>query len=143
MSAIRTSDWYDPAIYPERRDGAPWVMEDMIEAQAGLPEGLHGSLGEAAPRLVEMLRAATDAGAPVVVSGVGTSGHSARAVALILNNAIAGSVVAAGPVEARLSADQAHAPRQAVSASRSPTAGCPNRRYGRSRPRASRMPRRP
>ena len=112
MSAIRTSDWYDPAIYPERRDAAPWVMEDMIDAEAGLPEGLHGSLGEAAPRLVEMLRAATDADAPIVVSGVGTSGHSARAVALILNTAIAGSAVAAGPVEARLSADQAHAPRQ-------------------------------
>ena len=112
MSATGTSDWYDPVIYPERRDAAPWVMEDMIEAQASLPEGLRGSLGEAAPRLVDMLRAAAGAGEPIVVSGVGTSGHGARAVALILNTAIGSSAVAAGPVEARLSADQALAPRK-------------------------------
>jgi glutamine---fructose-6-phosphate transaminase (isomerizing) len=112
MTSTGTSDWYDPAIYPERRDTAPWVMEDMIEAQARLPEGLGGSLGEAAPRLVEMLRAVAAASAPIVVSGVGTSGHSARAVALILNAAMRSSAVAAGPVEARLSADQALAPRK-------------------------------
>ena len=93
MSAAETSDWYDPAIYPERRDAAPWVMEDMIEAQASLPEGLSASLGDAAPRLVEMLRAAAGAGEPIVVSGVGTSGHSARAVALILNAAMGSSAV--------------------------------------------------
>lgn len=112
MSATGTSDWYDPAIYPERRAKAPWVMEDMIEAQAELPNGLQSSLGGAAPQLVEVLRAAVAAGDPIVVSGVGTSGHSARAVALILNAAIGGSAAAAGPVEARLSADQALAPRR-------------------------------
>ena len=112
MSAIGASDWYDPAIYPERRDAAPWVMEDMIGAQASLPEGLRASLGDTAPRLVEMLRAAAGAGEPIVVSGVGTSGHSARTVALILNVAMGKSAVAAGPVEARLSADEALAPRE-------------------------------
>lgn len=112
MSATGTSEWYDPAIYPERRTKAPWVMEDMIAAQAELPEALQSSLGGTAPQLVEMLRAAVAAGDPIVVSGVGTSGHSARAVALILNAAIAGSAVAAGPAEARLSADQALAPRR-------------------------------
>jgi fructoselysine-6-P-deglycase FrlB-like protein len=112
MSATGTSDWYDPAIYPERRDTPPWVMEDMIEAQASLPEGLRTSLGDAAPRLVEMLRAAASAGEAIVVSGVGTSGHSARAVALILNAATGKSAAAAGPAEARLSADQALTPRK-------------------------------
>jgi len=112
MDATGTSDWYDPAIYPERRDHPPWVMEDMIEAQASLPERMAGSLGNAAPRLLAMLRAAADAGAPIVVSGVGTSGHAARAVALILNAAMGRSAVAAGPVEMRLSADQAAAPRR-------------------------------
>jgi glucosamine--fructose-6-phosphate aminotransferase (isomerizing) len=114
MSATGTSDsdWYDPAIYPEHRDTAPWVMEDMIEAQATLPEGLSVSLADAAPRLVEMLRSAVGAGEPIVVSGVGTSGHSARAVALILNAAMGSSAVAAGPVEARESADEAFAPRK-------------------------------
>lgn len=105
-------NWYDPAIYPERRDAAPWVMEDMIAAQASLPEQLPAALGEAAPRLVEMLRAAARAGEPIVVAAVGTSGHGARAVALILNEALGQSAVAAGPVEARLSADQALAPRE-------------------------------
>lgn len=112
MSTTETSPWYDPAIYPERRSSPPWVMEDMIEAEARLPEGLHASLGDAAQQLLGMLRAAARAGEPIVVSGVGTSGHSARAVALILNAAMGTSATAAGPVEARLSADQALAPRK-------------------------------
>jgi fructoselysine-6-P-deglycase FrlB-like protein len=105
-------DWYDPAVYPEIRGAAPWVMEDMIDAQVTIPEVLSESLATSAPRLAEMLHSAADAGEPVVVSAVGTSGHSARAVALILNDAMARSAVAAGPAEARESADQALAPRR-------------------------------
>lgn len=112
MGVAETSGWYDPAVYPELRSSAPWVMEDMIEAQVGLPEALGGSLASSAPQLVEMLHAAAGAGEPVVVSAVGTSGHSARAVAQILNGAMAESAVAAGPAEARESADQALAPRR-------------------------------
>ena len=112
MGVAETSDWYDPAVYPELRSAAPWVMEDMIEAQVTLPEALGESLAGAAPRLVEMLHSAAGAGEPILVSAVGTSGHSARAVALILNDAIGESAVAAGPAEARESADQALAPRR-------------------------------
>lgn len=112
MSATGDSDWYDPEIYPERRAAAPWVTQDMIEAQARLPEALSASVADAPERMVEMLRAAAKAGEPIVISGVGTSGHSARAVALILNAAMGSSAVASGPVEARLSADQALAPRR-------------------------------
>jgi glucosamine--fructose-6-phosphate aminotransferase (isomerizing) len=112
MTATGTADWYDPAIYPELRPAPPWVMEDMIEAQATLPEGLSASLGDTPLRLVEMLRTAAGVGEPIVVAGVGTSGHSARAVALILNAAMGRSAVAPGPAEARLSADQALAPRR-------------------------------
>jgi glutamine---fructose-6-phosphate transaminase (isomerizing) len=112
VSVADDSDWYDPAVYPEIRGGPPWVMEDMIDAQATLPEALSESLATSAPRLAEMLHSAADAGEPVVVSAVGTSGHSARAVALILNDAMAQSAVAAGPAEARESADQALAPRR-------------------------------
>ncbi len=112
MGVAETSGWYDPAVYPELRSAAPWVMEDMIEAQVMLPEALGDSLASSAPRLVEMLHAAADAGEPIVVSAVGTSGHSARAVALILNGAVGESAVAAGPAEARESADQALAPRR-------------------------------
>ena len=110
MSVAGDSDWYDPAVYPEIRGGPPWVMEDMIEAQVALPEALSESLAASAPQLAEMLHSA--AGEPVVVSAVGTSGHSARAVALILNDAMGQSAVAAGPAEARESADQALAPRR-------------------------------
>jgi glutamine---fructose-6-phosphate transaminase (isomerizing) len=112
VGAVETSGWYDPAVYPELRSAAPWVMEDMIEAQVTLPEALGDSLAGSAPRLVEMLHSAADSGAPIVVSAVGTSGHSARAVALILNDAMGESAVAAGPAEARESADEALAPRQ-------------------------------
>jgi glucosamine 6-phosphate synthetase-like amidotransferase/phosphosugar isomerase protein len=111
VGVVETGDWYDPAVYPEIRSGAPWVMEDMIEAQVTLPESLGGSLARSAPQLVEMLHAAARAGEPIVVSAVGTSGHSARAVALILNDALAGSAVLAGPAEARESADAALASR--------------------------------
>jgi glutamine---fructose-6-phosphate transaminase (isomerizing) len=112
VGVAEASGWYDPAFYPELRRAAPWVMEDMIEAQVMLPEALGDSLASSAPRLVEMLHAAADAGEPIVVSAVGTSGHSARAVALILNGAMGESAVAAGPAEARESADQALAPRR-------------------------------
>ncbi len=112
VDVAETSDWYDPAIYPELRSAAPWVMEDMIEAQVTLPETLGGSLASSAPQLVEMLHTAAEAGEPIVVSAVGTSGHSARAVALILNGAMGETAVAAGPVEARESADEALAPRR-------------------------------
>lgn len=112
VGVVQTSGWYDPAVYPELRSSAPWVMEDMIEAQVSLPETLGGSLARSAPQLVEMLHAAAGVGEPVVVSAVGTSGHSARAVALILNGAMGESAVAVGPAEARESADQALAPRR-------------------------------
>jgi glutamine---fructose-6-phosphate transaminase (isomerizing) len=112
VSVAGDPDWYDPAIYPEIRSGPPWVMEDMIEAQVTLPEALSESLATSAPRLAEMLHTAVGAGEPVVVSAVGTSGHSARVVALILNDAMGQSAVAAGPAEARESADQALAPRR-------------------------------
>src|ERR1022692_3315162 len=112
VSVADDPDWYDPAVYPEIRGAAPWVMEDMIDAQVTIPEALSESLATSAPRLTEMLHSAADAGEPVVVSAVGTSGHSARAVALILNDAMARSAVAAGPAEARESADQALAPRR-------------------------------
>ncbi len=112
MSVADNAGWYDPAVYPELRRAAPWVMEDMIEAQAGLPEVLAGSLAGSAPRLVELLRSAAGAGQPIVLTAAGTSGHSAQAVAMILNDALGESAAAAGPAEPRQAADQALAPRR-------------------------------
>src|SRR2546430_796802 len=81
VGAAEASGWYARPVCPELRSSAPGVMEDMIEARVRLPEALGGSLPSSAPQLVEMLHAAAGAGEPVVVSAVGTSGHSARAVA--------------------------------------------------------------
>jgi hypothetical protein len=80
VGVVGASGWYDPAVYPELRSAAPWVMEDMIKARVMLPEALGGSLASSAPRLVEMLHVAVGAGEPIVVSAVGTSGHSAPAI---------------------------------------------------------------
>ena len=76
MGVADTADWYDPAVYPELRSSAPWVMEDMIDAQAALPEALGSALADALPRLAEMLHSAAGAGQPIVVTAAGTSGHS-------------------------------------------------------------------
>ena len=138
VGVAETSGWYDPAVYPELRSAAPWVMEDMIEAQVMLPEALGDSLASSAPQLVEMMHAAADAGEPIVVSAVGTSGHSARAVALILNGAMGESAVAAGPAEARESPTRLWHLAGGACASRSPTAGCLPRRCGRWLPLARR-----
>jgi hypothetical protein len=104
VGVAKTSDWYDPAVYPELRSAAPWVMEDMIEAQVTLPELLGDSLASSAPRLVEMVHTAADVGEPIVVSAVGTSGHSARGGADPQRRRGRGGG-RGGPAEARESAD--------------------------------------
>jgi glucosamine--fructose-6-phosphate aminotransferase (isomerizing) len=59
---------------PELRDGPPWVMEEMIQAEATLPREI-----ESAGRLGELLAA----GGPVLFTGCGTSEHASRASAAI------------------------------------------------------------
>src|SRR5690625_4672807 len=105
-------DWYDPAIYPELRAAPPWVMEDMIEVQVSIPEQLPNTLVDTAPRFVDALQDVVRAGQPVVVTGVGTAGHAARAVSLLLNDVVTGSPLGRpGPAEFRESSDQALSPR--------------------------------
>jgi fructoselysine-6-P-deglycase FrlB-like protein len=111
MTSPETPDWYDGAVFPELRQAPPWVMEEMIAAESALPSQLADTTGEAAARLAARIREVVEAGDPLVVTGVGTSGHGARATALILNDAVSGSPVAAGPAEARESSDQELAPR--------------------------------
>jgi len=110
MSAVQP-DWYDPHSFPQWREGPPWVMEDMVAAQTMLPERMEGQLAEDSKRVAAVLQAAAEAGEPIVTSAVGTSGHAAKAVALVLNDALGESPVAARPVEARESADESLAPR--------------------------------
>src|SRR5918911_3023400 len=66
---------------PELRDGPPWAMEEMIEAEPGLVEPVLGA-SEAA-ELGGLVRA----GGPVVVVGCGTSEHAAMGGAAMLREA--------------------------------------------------------
>src|SRR3954447_16022640 len=88
------------ADYPELREGPPWVMHDMVLAERDLPAGIVGLPGiEAVARAV---RAAVEAGEPVVVTCWGTSEHGAQAVALLLDEALpAAGLSSPGRVEWR------------------------------------------
>src|SRR5215210_4694101 len=71
---------------PELRTGPPWVMEEMIWAQLDLPEQIARS--DDAARLASHVRAAIDAGEPVLLTGCGTSEHAARSAHAIVADAL-------------------------------------------------------
>ncbi len=95
---------------PPVRSGPPYLMDEMIAAEPALAERLFWLLGRAdgaASRLAAEVKAAAAAGAPIVVTGCGTSEHGAMAIAAILTDALrtAGrpaSVTAAQAFEAAL-----------------------------------------
>jgi len=70
---------------PELRAGPPWVMDEMIAAQADLPELIAG--GSAAGLLAQRIAETAQAGEPITVCGCGTSEHAARAIFEILQAA--------------------------------------------------------
>lgn len=72
---------------PAHRDGPPWFMTRMIEAEPGLADRLLGRLGAPdgqAARLAAAVRAAAEAGRATIVTGCGTSEHGAQAAVEIL-----------------------------------------------------------
>ncbi|HXG25294.1 MAG TPA: SIS domain-containing protein [Candidatus Binatia bacterium] len=77
---------------PSLRNGPPWHMTEMIEAEPALAVRILERL--AADGSADALaRAATDhagAGQPIAVVGCGTSEHGARAVAALLREALGG-----------------------------------------------------
>ena len=77
---------------PELRPGPPWIMEEMIWAQADLPEQIARS--DDADRLGAHIRKATDAGEPVLFTGCGTSQHAARAARAIVGDALPSATLA-------------------------------------------------
>jgi len=118
---------------PSRRHGPPWWMTEMIAAEPALSGRVLRRLGvlrrsSGAPgvpprlevpgrdtpagRLATAIRGALEKGAPVVVTGCGTSEHGARAFAAIIADAATragirgagqpGSVLAAQALEAAL-----------------------------------------
>jgi glucosamine--fructose-6-phosphate aminotransferase (isomerizing) len=90
--------------FPELRDGPPWVMDEMVKAQVGLPDALAGAPG-AAKIAAAVLQASRD-GAPIVVTGCGTSEHGALAVAELIGHALRG-LGSATRVESRQALDAA------------------------------------
>ena len=78
---------------PSHRDGPPFHMTEMIDAEPELAARLLSRLADpdgGAARLAEALRTAAANGARVLVTGCGTSEHGAQAVAEILRGAFAG-----------------------------------------------------
>ena len=76
---------------PSRRDGPPWHMTEMIEAEPALAERLLTRLADpssTAGALAEQIRATAFRRASIVVTGCGTSEHGAQASAEILRDAM-------------------------------------------------------
>jgi glutamine---fructose-6-phosphate transaminase (isomerizing) len=94
--------------HPEVREGPPWIMHDMIEAQPGLVAAIAEAPGATA--IAQAVTQAATAGEPVVVVGCGTSEHGAMAVAALLDEALRAVGSRVHP-EARQSLDAALDPR--------------------------------
>ena len=76
---------------PSRRDGPPFHMTEMIEAEPALAGRVLRRLaapGSGAARLADAIRATAHQGRPILVTGCGTSEHGALAVADILREAM-------------------------------------------------------
>jgi glucosamine--fructose-6-phosphate aminotransferase (isomerizing) len=71
---------------PELRPGPPWAMEEMIFAEPELVGPILSA--PAAAQAAALIRAAADAGEPIVVPGCGTSAHAALAGAALLAEAL-------------------------------------------------------
>ena len=99
---------------PELRPGPPWVMEEMIAAEAALPRAVADAPGTAA--LGALLEEALRDTRPILFTGCGTSEHAARAGAAIATAAAPGArVTARDAFEARLDPPAAAAaPRAAL-----------------------------
>jgi glucosamine--fructose-6-phosphate aminotransferase (isomerizing) len=93
---------------PELRAGPPWIMEEMIEAQTGLA----GAPMPGADAIAAAVSRAVADGAPIVVTGCGTSEHGAMAVAELIGAALR-AVGAPARAEARQALDAALDPRAA------------------------------
>src|SRR5215213_3151701 len=87
---------------PELRDGPPWAMEEMIRAEAGLPEAI--AAGDDARWLAGRIEAHAAGAGPILFTGCGTSEHAARAAHTILRERFPGAELdVRDAFEARLS----------------------------------------
>jgi len=83
-------DPWDAAPTPSLRPGPPFHMTDMIAAEPAMAARILRRLAgpdTSAAALADTIRAAIEAGDPVIVTGCGTSEHGALAVAAIVRDA--------------------------------------------------------
>jgi glutamine---fructose-6-phosphate transaminase (isomerizing) len=93
-------DPWDEMPTPSVRSGPPWHMTDMIAAEPFVAERLLLALADAqgpAGRLAGAIGQAASSGAPIIVTGCGTSEHAAQATAEILRDAIRAAGLSGGP----------------------------------------------
>src|SRR5690242_17510545 len=95
---------------PELRDGPPWAMEEMIDAEPGLVEPVLGL--PAAADLAGWIGEAAAARRRVVLVGCGTSEHAAMGGAEMLREALGAGAVPA--VVARDAFEAALDPQEAA-----------------------------
>src|SRR4051812_33625440 len=91
---------WDELPTPTTRSGPPWHMTDMIAAEPFVAERLLARLADPqgpAGRLAGAIGQAVSSGAPVIVTGCGTSEHGAMAVAAILREALRAGGLPSGP----------------------------------------------
>jgi len=83
-------DPWAPSTIPPFRSRAPYVMSEMIAAEPAVAERLVRRLAKdsAFDAVASEIRAAIDAGRPVVTTGCGTSEHAAMAIATLVSNAM-------------------------------------------------------
>lgn len=85
---------------PSIRRGPPWHMTEMIAAEPFLAERLIDRLADpesGVGRLAGAIGQAASSGAPIVITGCGTSEHAAQAAAEILRAAIRAAGLPSGP----------------------------------------------
>jgi fructoselysine-6-P-deglycase FrlB-like protein len=75
-------------------------MEEMIDAEIGLPSAIAAHASDAAGELARAVRDAHARGAEIVVTGCGTSEHAAHGIAALLGEALDGRVAVRQALEA-------------------------------------------
>jgi glucosamine--fructose-6-phosphate aminotransferase (isomerizing) len=121
-------DPWDELPQPSVRAGPPFHMTDMIAAEPFLAERILDRLADPqgpASRVAGAIGQAASSGAPIVVTGCGTSEHAARAVVEILREGLRAGGLPYGPATIRaLEASATAGARTAViTASAGSTAG--------------------
>ena len=89
-----------PSTIPDRRDGPPYAMTEMIAAEPAVAERIAARLAEdtATGRVAEAVREAAAAGRVILTTGCGTSEHGAMVAAALLAGALRDAGLPAGRV---------------------------------------------